>query len=175
MRTRRTVNLITISIVILLPLIFINGYKSNANQVNIENDFEIVAKLVDIHERAGCGVIHYGGIAEYTDIRVLKGKYSQQKVYVIHGCTEIKRTNYVKGSGNLESFQIGDYHKLNLTLQNIYRIESVNFNKFPLIINKEKYCSQDNKSGEIYCTIEQIVRSQEGLMYFCRKVDLFNN
>lgn len=113
----------------------------------------VVGRLERITQPVGCGYLHTGAIAEYTDLRVLKGKYLKDTIYVIHGCPELPRNEYAKGSGTLTSFQEGGYHLLHLTLQNVYEIGVVS-------------------SEGIEISMDQIER--EGMLYFCSQVDLYS-
>ncbi len=84
-------------------------------------DLMIVGRLVSILDTPGCGIVHWSAVAEYTDLQVINGTYPYNVIYVIHGCPELKRSEYAKGSGDLESFNVGDYHELHLTKENVYQ------------------------------------------------------
>jgi len=80
----------------------------------------IVGRLESIQPTVDCGIVHASAIAKYTDLQVINGTYPYDTVYVIHGCPKSKRSDYSPGSGNLESFKVGDYHELHLTKENVY-------------------------------------------------------
>jgi hypothetical protein len=84
------------------------------------DEIVIVGRMKSIQSVPGCGIVYWSAVAEYTDLQVISGTYPYDVVYVIHGCPEIKRNEYAQGSGNLESFTVGDYHELHLTKENAY-------------------------------------------------------
>jgi hypothetical protein len=92
---------------------------------NIANNLVIVGRLKRIVHTPECGHIHFGALSEYDDIKVIQGLYNSKSIFVIHGCPEISRTEYAKESGNLQSFRIGDYHRLELVKNNIYKVGSI--------------------------------------------------
>ncbi len=94
-------------------------------------DLVIVGRLASIQNTPGCGVIHWSTVAEYTDLQVISGKYPYDVVYVIHGCPELKRSEYAQGSGDLESFNVGDYHELHLTKGNVYHTMDYSDEPYP--------------------------------------------
>ncbi len=69
--------------------------------------------------------MHLGTVAEYSDLTVLSGEYTDTVIFVAHGCPTLSRKEYAEGSGDLESFEVGDYHELYLTTQNIRNIEYI--------------------------------------------------
>lgn len=72
-----------------------------------------------------CVHFHWGVVAQYSTLNVVEGSYSSDKVYVIHGCPEVKRTVYSERAGNLQAFHIGDLHRLRLTRMNIFKIGTI--------------------------------------------------
>ncbi len=102
-----------------------------------------MARLIRIEHTPDCGILHLGATAEYSDLQVLNGIYPHRTIYVIHGCPELKRSEYGEDGGNLESFRAGDYHMLYLTKQNMYHVGT----------------SFEGTPPENY--------------YFCKKVDLY--
>jgi len=116
---------------------------------NISNNLVIVGRLKRIVQPPDCGHIHFGALSEYDNIRLIQGVYNAKSIFVIHGCPEISRTEYAKGSGNLQSFRIGDYHRLELVKKNIYKVG--------IIIDSD--------------TTGKIVHS-DSLTYFAKTVDL---
>jgi hypothetical protein len=84
-------------------------------------DLVVVAKLVAIEPAHGCGMFYFAEVAEYTDITVLRGAWSSERLRVVHGCTEIPRSQYAWGAGTLERFTVGDDHRLELTVHDIYK------------------------------------------------------
>src|SRR5512138_2917291 len=36
-----------------------------------------------------CGYIHFGAVAEYSDLKIINGKYPYDTIYVVHGCPEL--------------------------------------------------------------------------------------
>jgi hypothetical protein len=109
-------------------------------------DLIVLGKLLRINQNVpACGIIHVGSLSEYGDLTILSGKYAGSKIYAIHGCIEITRKNYadIEG-GTLKKFVIGDYHKLALSRENVYDVESV-------------------QNGDIDPGKEPV--------YFCRRVD----
>lgn len=132
------------------------------------SDFVIVGRLERISSpQAACGILHIGAIAEYTNLKILNGKYSEDKIYVVHGCPELARNEYADNSGSLISFHEGDYHILHLTSQNIFRIEIVNSGDIQLPIDPSNVCQNR-------CNPETLVQSQDGMMYFSSQVDLYS-
>jgi len=115
-----------------------------------------------------CGYLHFGPLAEYTNLKILKGQYSKDTIYVVHGCPELTRSEYAKGSGTLESFQVGDYHLLHLTLQNVYDIGTI------VPGEKLKHLYEVCKEESQGCTAEEFVKRQNGTMYFASQVDLYS-
>jgi len=105
----------------------------------------VMGRLVRMSDPPDCGVFHFGAVAEYSDLTVLSGTYAHDVVFVIHGCPELRRSEYAAGSGDLESFRVGEYHELHLTSQNVNKVEI-----YP---------------GDIKPT--------EGLLYFCKTVNLY--
>jgi hypothetical protein len=85
----------------------------------------VVAKLTRIASGAGCGYFSMGVVAEYTDIQVIVGKYSKDKVYVVHGCPELSRSEFSASAGSLETLDIGAYHHLELLSNNFYGLELI--------------------------------------------------
>ena len=129
-------------------------------------DLVIVGRLDYISTPPGCGYIHFGAVAEYSDLKIVNGKYPYDTIYVIHGCPELARSEYAKGSGTLTSFRVGDYHVLHLTLQNVYQIET--------IVTGEKLAKlRDVCSLDDPCSPETLVQRQSGRMYFSSQVDLY--
>jgi len=88
-------------------------------------DLVIVGRLERIAQSPNCGHLYCGAIAKYSGIRIIQGTFDSQVIYVIHGCPELRRSEFAKGSGNLEAFHVGDYHRLELSKINIYKIGSI--------------------------------------------------
>lgn len=86
-----------------------------------EPDLVVIAKLVAIEPPRGCGMFHFAEVAEYTDITVFRSVWSSDRLRVVHGCTELPRSQYASGAGTLDRFTVGDYHRLELTMHDIYR------------------------------------------------------
>ncbi len=86
------------------------------------SELVVLGRMVSMRRSVACGIIHGGGVAEYTDLIILSGVYYSDTIFAIHGCAELARSEYFKGSGNVESFNVGDYHELHLTKQNVYGI-----------------------------------------------------
>jgi hypothetical protein len=84
------------------------------------NKVVLIGQLLSIQDAPDCGIVHWSAVAEYTDLQIISGTYPYDVVYVIHGCPELKRSEYAQGSGDLESFNVGDYHELHLTRENVY-------------------------------------------------------
>jgi hypothetical protein len=126
----------------------------------------IVGRLNNISAPLHCGYVHFGAVAEYTDLRITSGQYLKDKVYVVHGCPELSRNEYAEGSGNLASFEIGAYHVLHLTLQNEIQIGVIDPGKVLLPIDTKH--SQVCSNG---CDAETFVQVQNGTMYFSSQVD----
>jgi len=84
-------------------------------------DLIVVAKLVAIEPARGCGRFHFSEAAEYTDITTLKGSWTTDRLRVVHGCTELPRSQYANGAGTLERFTVGDYHRIELTRYDVYK------------------------------------------------------
>ncbi len=106
----------------------------------------IVGQLIHIDKTPACGTGLWGAVAEYSVVTVQSGTYSEKTIHVVHGCPEIMRGEYIEGSGSLVSFQINDYHMLELTKQNVYDVTV-----YP---------------GETEFSVDSI--------YFCKKVDPYN-
>jgi hypothetical protein len=85
----------------------------------------VVAKLTRIASGAGCGYFSMGVVAEYTNIQVVVGKYTKDKIYVVHGCPELSRPEFSASAGSLETLDIGAYHRLELLSNNFYGLELI--------------------------------------------------
>jgi len=129
----------------------------------------VVGRLINISTPPHCGYIHFGAVAEYTDLSITNGQYLRDKIYVVHGCPELSRNEYAEGSGNLAAFQIGDYHVLHLTLQNETEIGMIDSGELllPIDINDIEACANG-------CDAETFVRLQNGMMYFSSQVDSYS-
>lgn len=90
-------------------------------------DLVLVGRLARMSNPGYCGYFYFGSVAEYEDLRVLEGSYPQDKVYVVHGCTEMPRAQFNPSSGSLDAFRIGDYHRLRLVKRNVYNIEAISY------------------------------------------------
>lgn len=93
--------------------------------VSWSSELLVVGKLEHIEKSPDCGLVHFGAIAKYTDLTVLQGAYTAKEIYVVHGCPEMPRQMYDKRSGDLDKFQVGDYHELHLTKTNVHHVESI--------------------------------------------------
>ncbi len=133
------------------------------------DELRVIGQLKYISTPPHCGYFHIGAVAEYTDLKIINGSYLQDKIYVVHGCPELARNEYANASGNLESFQIGDYHVLYLTSQNRFKIGVIDSGdmQLPMDIDNAEACA----SG---CDAETFVRLQDGMMYFSSQVDLYS-
>jgi len=85
-----------------------------------------------------CGILHNGSPVHYTDVTTLSGGFSEEEVVVVHGCTELTREEYIKGSGSLKEFKKGDYHKITISRDNIYDIEHI-FDAIIALKNRDYY------------------------------------
>ena len=74
----------------------------------------VTGRLVKIADPPDCGIFHFGSVALYEDVRVASGSYDKPRIQVIHGCTELPREEYRRGSGDLVEFKVGDRHKMRL-------------------------------------------------------------
>jgi hypothetical protein len=92
---------------------------------DISNSLVVIGRLKRIVHTPDCGYIHFGALAEYDSVRVVQGVYNAKSIFVIHGCPELSRSEYAKESGSLQVFRIGDYHRLELVIQNIHKVECV--------------------------------------------------
>jgi len=90
-----------------------------------ETKLTIAGTLSQIATCKHCGYFHFGAVAEYTDLEVVEGDFSQDTIYVIHGCPEMSRNTYAANSGDLEKIEIGARHLLHLAKENVYKIESI--------------------------------------------------
>ena len=106
----------------------------------------------------------------HLQVTLAVGQYLKDTIYVVHGCPEIARNEYAKGSGNLASFQVGDYHILHLTSQNVFKIGTIDPGvvQLPVAMN-ESTCAT---SGG--CSATEFVQLQDGMMYFCSQVDSYS-
>jgi len=129
----------------------------------------VVGRLKNISTPSHCGYLHFGAVAEYTDLTITNGQYLGDKIYVVHGCPELSRNEYAEDSGNLAALQIGDYHVLRLTLQNETKIGVIDSGEvqLPFDINDTEACAND-------CDAETFVRLQNGMMYFSSQVDSYS-
>ena len=66
-----------------------------------------------------------GVVAEYTDLRILKGTYKEHRAFAVHGCPELSRPEFSKSAGTLETLEIGAHHRLELLSENFYHLELV--------------------------------------------------
>jgi hypothetical protein len=130
------------------------------------DELVIIGRLKYISDPPGCGIFHYGAIAEYTDLRIIHGPYFRDTIYVVHGCPELDRSEYAEGSGTLSSFQLGDYHILHLTSQNVYDIGTIYAGEEPEQLYE--VCKDDP------CIVDVFVQRQDGMMYFSSQVDLYS-
>jgi hypothetical protein len=85
----------------------------------------VVAKLTRIASGPGCGYFSMGVVAEYTDIHVIAGRYSKDKMYVVHACPELSRPEFSESAGSLETLDLGAYHRLELLRDNFYDLELI--------------------------------------------------
>src|SRR5262249_16684716 len=77
---------------------------------------ELVAELVDPGRPVPyCGFLHMAVVMRYRPISVLKGAYSGDSLYVVHGCPERPRSSYEAAAGTLQVFRVGDRHHLVLS------------------------------------------------------------
>jgi len=102
----------------------------------------VIGRLESIQDTPGCGIIHWSAVAKYTDLQIASGIYPYDVVYVMHGCPELKRNEYAKDSGDLESFNVGDYHELHLIKQNIY--QTMEHSNEPYPKDRLYFCQQVN-------------------------------
>ena len=90
------------------------------------DDLVIICKLKRITRNVpDCGIIHFGSLAEYRDLRILRGRYSESRIYVVHDCIELPRESYTEKGIYFKKFTEGDYHKMLLSKKNTIRVESV--------------------------------------------------
>ena len=82
----------------------------------------ITGELVSIEPSHGCGIFHFGEIAVYSRIKVLSGKWTPSTIRVVHGCSELPRSEYAAEAGSLEAFRVGDVHRLELSRTNYYGV-----------------------------------------------------
>ena len=69
------------------------------------NDIIIVGELKKInYNTSPCGVFHFGSLSEYKVIKLIKGDYKFDKIYIVHGCIELPREIYKKRTGTLKKF-----------------------------------------------------------------------
>jgi len=128
--------------------------------------------LKQISTPPGCGEFLFGAVAEYTNLKILNGQYFKDTIYVVHGCPEIPRNNYANGSGNLAFFQVGDYHILHLTSENVFTIEIIDSSNMQLPVTMNEYESTCATKGS--CNAIEFVQLQDGMMYFCSQVDSYS-
>ena len=138
-----------------------------ATPISQLDELIVVGRLKSISAPGHCGFIHFGGTAEYEDLQIISGKYSKDKIYVVHGCPELPRNEYASGSGSLTSFREGDYHVLHLTSKNVYQVGSIDWGSIQLPVDFSKACPNG-------CTSETLVQSQNGMMWFSLQVDLYS-
>ena len=101
----------------ILPLLFF-GLLS----FDIGNDLIITARLDTIAAVPDCGYFYFGATAKYSDIVVLQGHYDYRFIFVVHGCPELARSGE---DGTLQAFNVGNYHRLVLTRENIHNIRGI--------------------------------------------------
>ena len=92
---------------------------------HVSENLVIVGRLTRMSHSPDCGGLYFGVLAEYDSIKVIQGTFDAKSVFVIHGCPELSRKEFAKGSGNLHTFRIGDHHHLELVRNNIYKIGNV--------------------------------------------------
>ena len=124
--------------------------KIPAPPIPISEELIVVGRLARISSPPSCGYIHFGAVAEYTDLIVIEGKYAGGTIYVVHGCPELPRNEYAEDSGNLKSFQVGDYHLLRLHL------------------------TRDEPEKGMKVFSEGLELPKDATLYFCSQVDLYS-
>lgn len=166
---RRLVLGVVVLLVVLVAISATDAYKmkSNISATSRTDELIIVGRLKYISSPPACGIISSAAIAEYTDLKILSGKYSKDSIYVVHGCPEMKRSEFVQNSGSLDVFHVGNYHILHLTLKNIYKVGVIDLGNIQLPVAMQEACTTP-------CDAETLVRHQNGMMYFSSQVDLFS-
>ncbi len=87
-------------------------------------DVVVIGKLTrTVFPSFGCGYFSLGGLAEYADLRVLRGEYSFDQIFVFHPCPEMPTTACTEQSKAIRAFKIGDYHYLELSRLNFRRLD----------------------------------------------------
>jgi len=88
-----------------------------------EPDLVVIGKLVHMtHPSFGCGYFSLGALAEYSDLRVLKGSYDQSTIYAFHPCPEMPPQPCRGVSAALSTLEAGAYHHLELSRRNFEQI-----------------------------------------------------
>ena len=71
----------------------------------------------------GCGYFSMGALAEYTNLRILSGKYKPKTIFVFHACPEMPSSPCSDSSRPVDAFKVGDYHYLQLSHTNFQKLE----------------------------------------------------
>jgi hypothetical protein len=120
--------------------------KTVSPPAEISSELQVIGRLESIEKTPDCGTVHFGAIAKYTDLIIIKGKYAKKEIFVVHGCPEMPRKKYSPAAGNLKRFLIGDYHQMFLSKINTYRIEVIEGDKG--IAEDQKYYCVAVNAGE---------------------------
>ncbi len=122
------------------------GNKTNKKSKSMNQaseQIEFVGRLININFNIpNCGTFHFGSVAVYDNIEIIKGNYDLDQIFIIHGCTEMAREYYGKEAGNLKKFVIGEYHKITAHKKNNFQIGSVFYGKIPMDRNYLYYAQK---------------------------------
>jgi hypothetical protein len=81
-----------------------------------QQDLVIRARLTDKGAHpVDCGIFHFATVMKYKVVAVEQGTYREPVLFATHGCSELPREQYGKDAGTLQSFKVGDIHRLVLT------------------------------------------------------------
>jgi hypothetical protein len=80
-------------------------------------DATVVARLTALPTPMppNCGIWHVGAVMDYELVRVISGTLDKKRFHVVHGCPELRRSQYDKSGGTLTVFHAGDLHRLELS------------------------------------------------------------
>ena len=72
------------------------------------------AELLDVGPRLfDCGRLGYeSSVVSYRPVAVREGRYSSERLYIVHSCSEPLRPMYPNGAGSVEALAVGNFYDL---------------------------------------------------------------
>ena len=76
----------------------------------------LIGRMIDLEEDAPyCGILNIGSIAIYEVTKIIEGKYDKGKIFIVHPCIEMNRSENSPESGTLASFELNEFHRLEVS------------------------------------------------------------